>query len=85
MTIVSPDVVTLKDEDIGGEEFDVTVDQLIRHTRLRWALTLCSVQGRSLSGTIVVHDTHSRHFSTTHLHVALSRATDGRNVSIAHV
>ena len=56
VTKVSPDVVRLKDEDAGGEKFEVSVSQLVRHTRLRWALTLCSVQGRSLKGTVAIHD-----------------------------
>ena len=85
VTKVSPDVVTLKDEDAGGEEFEVSVSQLVRHTRLRWALTLCSVQGRSLKGTVAIHDLTSRHFSTTHLYVALSRAALGSRVSIVRV
>jgi hypothetical protein len=66
-----------------AEEFEASVEQLAKHTRLRWALTLCSVQGRSLQGTIAVHDVGSVHFSQTHLYVALSRATDGALVSIA--
>ena len=56
--------------------------QVAKHTRLRWALTLTSVQGRSLPGTIGIHDTNSKHFSAAHLYVALSRATDGANVTI---
>ena len=76
------ETVFLKDEDIGGEEFEVTIHQLIKHTRLRHALTLRSAQGRSLHGTITIHDVSSTHFSSTHLYVALSRATRGRDVSI---
>ena len=71
--------VCLRDEDMG-ESFEVTILQQAAHTRLRWALTLCSVQGRSLSGTVGIHDSHSVYFSDTHLYVALSRATDGANV-----
>ena len=83
VTAIHDGKVFLKDEDVpGAREFSVTPTQLAKHTRLRWALTLCSVQGRSLPGTIAVHDTKSRHFDTTHLHVGLSRATDGGNVQI---
>ncbi len=74
--------IRVRDEDIGAE-FDYSPVQLAKHTRLRWALTVCSVQGRSLPGTIAIHDTGSRHFDATHLYVALSRATDGHNVHIA--
>ena len=72
--------ITVLDEDIG-QRADFTAAQLAKHTRLRWALTLCSVQGRSLPGSIAVH-THSRHFDMRHFYVALSRATDGANVHI---
>ena len=60
----------------------MTPEQLGRHTRLRWALTIYGSQGRSLPGTIAVHDSHHPFFSLTHLYVALSRATDGANVSV---
>ena len=81
VTAIEGDKIRLRDEDTA-EEADYTPVQVARHTRLRWALTLCSVQGRSLAGTIALHDTQSRHFDARHLYVALSRATDGANVSI---
>ncbi len=74
--------VRLQDEDTK-EEFEASVEQIAKRRRLRWALTLCAVQGRSLDGTIAIHDGESVHFSVTHLYVALSRATNGANVSIA--
>ena len=79
---VGQDGVRLRDEDTG-EEFKASVEQIAKHTRLRWALTLCSVQGRSLHGTIAIHDVESVRFSDTRLYVALSRAVDGGSVSIA--
>ena len=83
LTVLEVDENTIKllNEDVG-KELEVSPTQLAKHTRLRWALTLCSAQGRSLSGTIAVHDTSSRYFSTKHLYVALSRATNGGNVSV---
>ena len=78
---LGPGTARLKDEDTL-EEFEVTHEQLAKHTRLRWALTLCSVQGRSLRGTVAIHDTDSRYFTAVHLYVALSRAVDGGDVSI---
>ena len=82
VTAIEGDKIRLRDEDTA-EEFDYTPTQVARHTRLRWALTLCAVQGRSLPGTIALHDTRSRHFTVTHVYVALSRATDGATVYIA--
>ena len=79
VTELRGETVCLLDEDTD-ESFEVTISQLAAHTRLHWALTLCSVQGRSLTGTVGIHDANSSHFSNTHLYVALSRATDGANV-----
>ena len=81
VTAIQDDKIRVRDEDMG-EEADFTAAQLAKHTRLRWALTLCSVQGRSLPGSIAIHNTRSRHFDARHLYVALSRATDGANVHI---
>jgi hypothetical protein len=79
---MTPEAINLQDEDTK-ECFEATVEQIAKHTKLRWALTLCAVQGKSLDGTIAIHDTGSVHFNIKHLYVALSRATDGANVSIA--
>ncbi len=40
VTEVLPEVVKLKETDLDGEEFEVTVSQLARHTRLRQGLQL---------------------------------------------
>ncbi len=80
---VSPEAVALKDEDLEGEEFDASLIQLVRHTRLAHGFTLCSVQGRTLSGTIALCDLDSWYFTRTHLYVGLRRATDGPKVAIA--
>jgi hypothetical protein len=81
VTAIAGEKIRVRDEDTGTEA-DYNPVQLAKHTRLRWALTLCSVQGRSLKGAIAIHDTGSRHFDKTHLYVALSRATDGSSVHI---
>ena len=83
VTRVSQESVTLRDEGIAEiGEFEVTIHQLAKHTKLRHALTLYSVQGRSLTGTITIHDVTSTHFKSEYLYVGLSRATQGRDVSI---
>ena len=76
---LTDDGVLLRDLDTN-ERFTVTNQALATHTRLRHALTPCSVQGRSLSGTVAIHDVHNRHVSVTHLYVALSRARNGDDV-----
>jgi len=73
--------ITLVDEEMN-HEIRLTPQQLARHCKLRHALTLTSCQGRTLRGTIALHDSSSRHFSLTHLYVGLSRATNGKNVWI---
>ena len=79
---ITPEGISLQDE--GTEEcYEASAEQIAKHTKLRWALTLCAVQGKSLDGTIAIHDTRSVHFNVKHLYVALSRATDGAKVSIA--
>ena len=81
LTVTKPlgEGVELRDED-SGEVFEISVDQLAAHTRLRWALTLVSVQGRTLEGNIGIHDFRSKFFSLTHLSVSLSRAANGAHV-----
>ena len=75
--------VFLRDEELPDLlEFEVSLLNLARHTKLRHALTLYSVQGRSLTGTITIHDVTSTHFKSEYLYVGLSRATQGRDVSI---
>jgi len=83
VTRVSQESVTLKDEDIPEiGEFEVTIHQLVKHAKLRHAPTLYSVKGRSLTGTITIRDVTSTHFKSEYLYVGLSRATQGRDVSI---
>jgi hypothetical protein len=79
----SPPLITLLDEDSGEHIHNVTPAQVARHCKLRHALTLTSCQGRSLVGTIAIHDSNKRHFTSTHLYVGLSRAVNGKNIWIA--
>ena len=78
---VGEDEIRLRDE-ATGDELTLTPAQVARNTKLRHALTIFAVQGRSLPGTIAVHDAGSRYFDSRHLYVALSRATSGSLVSV---
>jgi hypothetical protein len=71
VTAIAGEKIRVRDEDTDVE-LECTPTQLAKHTKLRWALTLCSVQGRSLKGTIAIWDTKSVHFDKTHLYVALA-------------
>lgn len=53
-----------------------------KNLRLTYALTYASVQGLTLPGRVRLWDVASRHFTRTHLFVALSRATAASLVDI---
>ena len=75
--------VVLRDEELPYlPEFEVSLLNFAKHTKLRHALTMTSVQGRSLSGTITTHDAANTHFEPTHMYVGLSRGTDRRALSV---
>ena len=75
--------VLLRDEELPElAEFEVSLLNLAKHTQLRHALTMTSVQGRSLTGTITTHDAANTQFAPTHMYVGLSRGTDKRALSV---
>ena len=63
--------------------FKMSPAQVAKYTRLRHAMTLYSTQGRSLPGTIAIHDWKNRYFTSTSLYVALSRAKESDKVWLA--
>ena len=63
-------------------ELEVSLLNLAKHAKLPHALTMTSVQGRSLSGTITIHDAANTHFEPTHMYVGLSWGTDKRALSV---
>ena len=71
----------LRDEETGAE-FILSPEQVAKHTRLRWACTYLSVQGRTLQGTVGLWDLSSQHFTARHLFIGLSRATHGGLVRV---
>ena len=75
--------VFLRDEGLPDlPEFEVSLLNLAKHRKLRHALTMASVQGRSLSGAITTHDAANTHFEPTRMYVGLSRGTDARAFSV---
>ena len=83
-------VVTSVEEDkievqVEGEETPIVLrpDQVAKHTKLRHAMALYSTQGRSLVGTIAVHDWNNPYFSPISLYVALSRAKESDKIWMA--
>ena len=71
----------LSDEE-SGAEFLLSPEQIAKHTRLRWACTYPSVQGRTLQGTVALWGLSSQHFTSRHLYIGLSRATHGSLVQV---
>ena len=75
------DEVQIKDIETN-EEFTMSVAQVTKHTRLRWAVTYPAIQGRTLKGTVRLWDTDSTYFTLAALYIGASRATDGSLVSV---
>jgi hypothetical protein len=71
--------VTLQAE---GETARVWLDKLTARLRPAAALTYFSSQGRTLRGSVRLHDTRSKHFSKRHLAVGVGRATGARLVQV---
>ena len=69
-------------ENEHGAKFIVAAEQVAKHLRMPWAVTYPAIQGRTLQGTVGVWDADSKHFSTKHLYVGVSRATHGSKVSV---
>jgi hypothetical protein len=65
------------------ETVNVRLDRLTARLRPAAALTYFSSQGRTLRGTLRLHDTKSKHFSRRHLAVGVGRATSARLVQVA--
>jgi hypothetical protein len=72
---------TLRDIEIG-EEFELTLGALFKHTRLRHAITIAACQGRTIPARTRLYDVGSPFFSTTHLYVAASRCTSGAMLQV---
>jgi hypothetical protein len=72
---------TLRDEETD-ETIELTHKALLKHTRLRWAITIASCQGRTLHGVVRLHDIGSKNFTTTNLYVAASRCTHANNFEV---
>ncbi len=70
-------------DEFTNDRFKLSIKQIAEHTRLRHAMTLYSAQGRSLPGTVAVHDWANPNFTSTSLYVALSRARESDKVWMA--
>ena len=79
--VISLIPLRLRDKETCAE-FLFSPEQVAKHTRLRWACTYPSVQGRTLQGTVALWDLSSRHFTPRHLYIGLSRATHGSLVRV---
>ena len=64
-------------DDETQESFEIGLQALQRHTRLRHAITIAACQGRTLQGSVRLWDVESPYFRQVHLYVAASRCTHG--------
>jgi tRNA uridine 5-carbamoylmethylation protein Kti12 len=78
---ITDNSATLRDEETG-ETVELTHKAVLKHTRLRWAITLAACQGRTLEGVVRLHDIGSKYFTTTNLYVAASRCIDSKDFEV---
>ena len=57
-----------------GNTFALSHEQVCRSTRLAWVITVTASQSREFECAVCLWDSDSRHYSTRHLYVAMSRA-----------
>ena len=84
VTRIGGERACLKDE-LTEDEFETSLEAISKHCLLAWAMVYPKVQGRTESGTVLLHDIYpcSKFLKRCHLYVGLSRVTDGNNVFIA--
>ena len=83
VTAIGQERIALIDEMTGGDEFEVSLENVSKQCILAWALCYPKVQGCTEQGTVLLHDISSKHLKRHHLYVGLSRVTDGGNVFVA--
>ena len=66
----------------GSETHSLSFEQAATLLRLSFARTYASVQGQEFSESLALHDTRSKHFTRTHLYVALSRAKHADQIAV---
>ena len=66
----------------GSETLSLSFGQVATLLRLTFARTYASVQGQEFSESLALHDTRSKHFTRTHLYVALSRAKHADQIAV---
>ena len=70
------DVCLLQDE-LTGQTFEATLEEVAKWTQLRWAMTYSKAQGQTLKGSVGLWDLDSRYFTRANLYVGISRVRDG--------
>jgi hypothetical protein len=66
----------------GDAAHTLSFEQATTVLRLSFARTYASVQGQEFSESLALHDTRSKHFTRTHLYVALSRAKQAGLIAV---
>jgi hypothetical protein len=68
---------------LSDEAFSVSFGVIEKYLRLQHALCLYTIQGRTVSGTVLLMDANHTFFTARHLLVGLSRVTKGCNFAVA--
>ena len=68
-----------------GAEHKMTHNFVQERTRLGWCFTIASAQGRTLFGSVALHDLRHPRYGRRHLFASLSRAREAALVSIEDV
>ena len=64
-------------DELTGEVWEASPEDLSQCCQLRHAMTYSKCQGQSLIGTVALWDLHSEHFTRRHLYVGISRVRHG--------
>lgn len=70
-------------DELTEDEFETSLEAISKKCLQAWAMAYPKVQGRTESGTILLHGAGSKNFKRCHLYVGLCRVTDGGNVFIS--
>jgi hypothetical protein len=68
---------------LSDEAFEITFDAIEKCLRLQHALCIYTVQGRTVSGSVLLMDANHQFFTARHLLVGLSRVTKGCDIAVA--
>ena len=83
LVVTSYDATTVSAQCLHtGAEHKMTHSFVQERTRLGWCFTIASAQGKTLFGSVALHDLRHPRYGRRHLFTSLSRAREAALVSI---